>query len=105
MLLSSVLITSPEDGQDSALPPIVRQNIDSLIAHHPQLPHRLFRQDDVIKLLEEKFPKDILETYFALRPYAYRADLARYCILYEFGGLYADLAYFFVRPVPMPADR
>src|SRR3954471_6160293 len=105
MLLSSVLITSSEEDQDSALPPIIQQNIASLKAQHPGLPHRLFRQHDVIELLEEKFPKEILNSYFALRPFAYRADLARYCILYEFGGLYADLSYFFVRAVPMPDDR
>src|SRR4051795_3917802 len=98
MLLSSVLITSSEDDHGD-LPPIIQQNIASLKAQHPGLPHRLFRQDDVIELLEEKFPKEILNSYFALRPFAYRADLARYCILYEFGGLYADLSYFFVRAV------
>ena len=46
-----------------------------------------------------------MKAYEALKPYAYRADLARYCLLHEYGGLYADLSYFFVAPVPMPEDK
>jgi hypothetical protein len=102
MLLASVLITAPDGGNDPALPPIIVENIESLKRHHPDLPHRLFREGDVIALIDNKFPREVREAYFALRPFAYRADLARYCILHEFGGLYADVAYYFVRPVPMP---
>lgn len=105
MLLSSVLITSSDNGENTALPRIIRQNIDSLKAKHPTLAHRLFGESDVVELLEAKFSREVLDAYFALRPYAYRADLARYCILYEFGGLYADLSYYFVSPVPMPGDQ
>lgn len=103
MLLSSILITS-DDG-DPALPPLILENIASLKAHHPGLPHRLFREDDVVALLEDKFPREVRDSYFALRPYSYRADLARYCILHEFGGLYADLSYFLVQPIPIADDR
>ena len=105
MLLSSVLITAPDGHDNGALPPIIAENIASLKAHHPELDHRLFREADAVALIEEKFPREVLDAYFALRPFAYRADLARYCILHEHGGLYADLSYFVVRPVPMPEDR
>src|SRR3954463_9934196 len=98
MLLASVLITSPDAPDDGALPPIIAENIESLKAHHPALEHRLFRERDVVAVLEDKFPREVLDSYFALRPFAYRADLARYCILHEHGGLYADLSYYLVRP-------
>lgn len=105
MLLSSVLITSSQGQDPPDLPPIIAENIESLKNHHPGLPHRFFMDEDVIKLLKEKFPKAVLNAYSALQPYAYKADLARYCILYEFGGLYADLSYFIVRAIPMSNDR
>jgi mannosyltransferase OCH1-like enzyme len=101
MYLCSVLITSEDD---TALPPQIEENVNSLKANHPSLEHRLFRGPEVVELLEKKFPAMVLESFHALRPFAYQADLARYCILYEFGGLYADLSYFFVNPIPV-ADR
>ncbi|WP_292098072.1 glycosyltransferase, partial [Mesorhizobium sp.] len=42
----------------------------------------------------------MLSAFRTLRPYSYKADLAKYCLLYEQGGLYADLSYFFLRGVP-----
>ena len=105
MLLSNILITSPEGQEDVGLPPIIEQNIESLKRHHPDLTHKLFGEDDLIAFLEQHFPSEVLAAYSAFQPYAYRADLARYCILYEYGGLYADLSYFFVRPIPMSADK
>ena len=79
--------------------------ISILKRHHPDLTHKLFGEDDLIAFLEQHFPSEVLAAYSAFQPYAYRADLARYCILYEYGGLYADLSYFFVRPMPMSADK
>lgn len=98
MFLWSVLITSDDD---TALPPQLEENVQSLKANHPGFEHRLFRGPDVVELLEKKFPPMVLESFHALRPFAYQADLARYCILYQFGGLYADLSYFFANPVPV----
>lgn len=41
--------------------------------------------------LQENFGAAVLKAYLNLIPYAYRSDLARYCLLYHFGGWYADL--------------
>ena len=105
MLLSQILIT--DSGADAAdnLPRIVEQNIASFKAFHADHDYRLFLEKDVVDLIRAKFPPSVLKAYEALKPYAFRADLARYCLLHEFGGLYADLSYFFVEPVPMPEDK
>lgn len=102
MFLWSVLITSDDDTQ---LTPQIEENVNSLKANHPEFEHKLFRGPDVLDLLERKFPAHVLESFHALQPFAYQADLARYCILYEFGGIYADLSYFFVNPVPLTAGK
>ena len=63
MLLSSVLITTPDGHDHGALPPIIAENIASLKAHHPELDHRLFREADAVALIEEKFPREVLDAY------------------------------------------
>lgn len=103
MLLSNVLIASGGEA-DRALPPAVEENVDTFKALHPDLEYRLFLEEDVLELLKDKFTDPVQQAYQSLKPFAYRADLARYCILFEYGGLYADLSYYFVRPVPMPKN-
>jgi mannosyltransferase OCH1-like enzyme len=101
MILASIFITSSSRDGPPDLPPIVRENIASLKQFHPDLPHRLFLKEDIEALLEERFSADVLHAFRSLRPNAYKADLARYCILYEFGGIYADLSYLLVEALPL----
>ena len=105
MLLSQILIT--DSGADAAdnLPRIVEQNVASFRAFHDGHDYRLFFEKDIVDLIRNKFPPSVLKAYEGLKAYAYRADLARYCLLHEYGGLYADLSYFFVASVPMPEDK
>jgi mannosyltransferase OCH1-like enzyme len=42
--------------------------------------------------LVENFPKEVVLAYDSLMPYAYKADLGRYCLLYQLGGWYVDIA-------------
>ena len=37
------------------------------------------------------FDLSVLESFRGLVPYAYKSDLARYCLLYIYGGWYVDL--------------
>lgn len=47
--------------------------------------------DSMIELfLRDNFGVDVLAAYRQLRPYSFKADMARYCILYRFGGWYID---------------
>jgi hypothetical protein len=105
VILASIYIGPPGRGEDLALPPLVQENIASLKRHHPGLPHRLFSGEDIGAFLEEKFPREVLNAYNALRPNAYKADLARYCIIHELGGIYADLSFVILRPLPLRDGR
>lgn len=49
--------------------------------------------------LEQAFDREVVAAYDKLRPYAYKADLGRYCLLYEHGGWYADLSILMRQPV------
>lgn len=105
MILASIFIGPPGRGEDLVLPTVVKQNIVSLKLCHPGLPHKLFSGEDIIRFLQERFTDEVLSAYNALRPYAYKADLARYCILYELGGIYADISHFFAKPLPFDGHK
>ena len=93
--LFSILIADRPAGAPLSLPPAVERNIASFQAHHPGMAHRLFDDEAIRDFLRHHMEADIVWAYEQLLPYAYRADLARLCLLYEFGGVYADLSVFF----------
>lgn len=100
MLLANILICTPRQGPLLELPPKVEENTQSFAKIHPEFPHKIFLHDEILEILKEKFSPEVANAFATLKPYAYKADLARYCLLYESGGIYADLSYFFLNPLP-----
>ena len=100
MLLISILITD-QDGGPKELPPTVRENIDSLRAFYPGFEHRLFDRAACREIIAKDFDREVLASFDKLKPFAFQSDLARLCLLYQLGGVYADLSvYFFSRWPP-----
>ena len=54
--------------------------------------YQYFHRNSLRECLVQNFSEDVVWAYDQLRPYAYKADLARYCLLYKFGGWYADIS-------------
>ena len=54
--------------------------------------YKLWVNTDIRIFLEKNYKKEVLEAYECLKPYAYKSDLARYCLIYKLGGGYVDLA-------------
>ena len=54
--------------------------------------HILWRAPAVRDFLASRYGTEVLSAYDKLRPLAYKADLARYCLLHAFGGWYADIS-------------
>lgn len=99
--LFSILIADAQSGCQPSLPPAIERNIASFQAQHPGMAHRLWDGEAIRDFLRSHMEADLLRAYDALLPYAYRADLARLCLLYEIGGVYADLSVFFHAGWPM----
>lgn len=77
-------------GEDTPVPPKqFREASHSWSATHPEWEVRLWSRVEVEKLLREARP-DLLELFRGYRHWVERADAARYLILHEFGGVYAD---------------
>jgi len=54
--------------------------------------YRRYDGPDLRDFIQGNFPAAVLAAYDSLRPYAYKADLGRYCLLFHFGGWYVDAA-------------
>lgn len=112
MNLFSILIADHPKSSGSAfeLPAAVARNIESFKAWHPGASHRLYDKESLRDFLRSSMGKDVLWAFDQFLPYAYKADLARLCLLHEFGGVYADLSVHFhgsweVRPGKLSVFR
>jgi mannosyltransferase OCH1-like enzyme len=64
----------------------------------------VWKDSDVKRMIEDRFP-EFAGLYRGYRLNIQRADLARYLVLYEYGGMYADLDMAAVRPVRELLDK
>ncbi|MFN8829653.1 MAG: glycosyltransferase family 32 protein [Labrys sp. (in: a-proteobacteria)] len=80
------------------------RNAGSLKATYPNATYTLYGHDDLLAFIAGNFPAEVLDAFTALRPFAFKADLARCCLLYKLGGLYSDLSYLHLRPITVEAD-
>ncbi len=86
--LFQILISSEEE---SKTPSSLIQLSNTLLQSFPYAKYSLWNDSMITNFLEKEFEPDVLEAYKSLIPFAYRSDLARYCLLYKFGGWYIDL--------------
>jgi hypothetical protein len=87
------------------IPERIRLNIESQKLHHLTHTHTLYTDEETRFFIKKYFDKETLDAYEDLTPLAYKADLARYCILYELGGIYSDLSLHFFCSIFSSADE
>lgn len=79
---------------DGLIPDNLDENIkkahQSWIDKNPDYDIKYWSLNDLKKFLKENYPPVYLETLNALKPYSYKCDFARYCIVYKYGGWYSD---------------
>lgn len=92
--LHTILLTD-EDDKNKEIPRQIQLNIDSLKHWHPNSAHTLYTNEIARDFILSHFDTEVLCAFDELVPLAYKADLLRYCILYELGGLYADASVYF----------
>jgi mannosyltransferase OCH1-like enzyme len=72
-------------------PFIVQELFDKTLQKNQKFKIKYYDDAKCRKFIEDIFPQDVLEAYDILKPGAYKADLFRYCILYNYGGVWSDL--------------
>ena len=71
----------------------MNENVIQLQKQNIEFEYFLYDDDDCRLFIKEHFSTDVLNAYDRLIPYAYKADLWRYCVLYIYGGIYLDIKY------------
>lgn len=92
-------------GLPADIPENLRRNIASVRGLYPTARHHLLSGDDARQFLADHFPTDVGQAYDALAPFAFKADLVRYCLLLKHGGLYSDIGNLFLNRLPIPAGK
>ena len=83
-----ILIADVEDIHEY-LPKSV-QSVDKYFDKSKYL-HVVWDKESILAFITENFDQEVVDAYNKLKPYAYKADLARYCIAYVLGGWYVDI--------------
>ncbi|KAK3097255.1 hypothetical protein FSP39_008104 [Pinctada imbricata] len=107
-------ISSPEDFPTSGpyrIPKIIHQTwknrnipskfskwVKSWVKNHPDWQYYLWTDDSARKLIRERHPH-LLDVFNGYEDGIRRADSLRYIILYEFGGVYADMDMESLKPL------
>jgi hypothetical protein len=72
------------------LTPAFQKVVDSWKVINPGYEYR-FYDDQMCDLFMKEFDSRVWKAYKRIIPGAFKADLWRYCVLYTYGGVYADL--------------
>jgi len=64
--------------------------LSSWVTLNPGYTLKIWFGDECLKYLNTYFSQDHVDCFNKLKPYAYKADFMRYCILYNEGGWYTD---------------
>lgn len=87
MQISQIYITD----NDNSLPSHLEHCVEKAKLLSPSMNHSLYGLDSGREFIKSKLGQEVLEAFDKLNPYAYKADLLRYCLLYETGGWYIDV--------------
>jgi hypothetical protein len=74
------------------IPGAMRLSLESLQQLYPEAKYHLWSGEELRAFIGDTFRPAVLRAFDTLRPYAYKCDLARYCLLFIQGGMYVDLA-------------
>lgn len=73
------------------LPEFLKNSINKTLTNNPYLEYDIFDDELAKDFLKLNFPKEVLDAYNILKPYSFKSDLFRFCLLYINGGIYIDL--------------
>lgn len=74
------------------LPEVLLQQKKQAQFFYPEAQYKIWGMDDCRIFIKKNFDNSVIEAFDKLTPYAFKADLMRYCLLYKLGGLYIDLS-------------
>jgi mannosyltransferase OCH1-like enzyme len=86
------------------LPPVYKQCQIKIQALHPEWEYKFWTDADMYMEVRESFP-DLYPVFMKLPRKILQIDVFRYCLMWKYGGLYADLDYKFVKAFDLLNSR
>lgn len=72
---------------------------DNIKKYAPEYVHFVLDDNDIKQFLQTYYTKSVYDTFNNLKLGAHKADLARYCLLYIYGGIYLDIKVELIKPI------
>jgi hypothetical protein len=72
---------------------------------NPNYAYFMYDDNDRITFIKKHFDINVYKAYSRIIPGAFKADLWRYCILYIYGGIYADIDTICFNPIDLFLDE
>jgi hypothetical protein len=95
MEISQIFLSDAGNG----LPPFLKLATGTVKTAFPKANHTIFSKRTLRQFIADNYDTDVLWAYDCLRPYSYKADLGRFCLLNTLGGWYMDIAVRVAKPV------
>ena len=83
------------------LPPLLLEATETFRKSFPDHSYTLYNSEMLEEFIENNISKEALEAYLKLKPYAYKADFGKYCLMYKFGGWYSDISLKFLKGIEL----
>jgi len=85
--IHQIFISANNDPLSSQL----EKNVKQIQLLYPEYEYNFYDNQKIKDILTNNFSDKIVQAYLDLKPYAFKADLARMCLLYLYAGYYFDL--------------
>lgn len=95
MNISQIFLSDTE----TELSPFLQHATGTVHQFLPNNNYKLYTKENLRDFIEDNYSADVLASYDSLKPYAYKADLGRYCLLNTLGGWYVDIGVRLAHPV------
>jgi len=81
------------------LSPFLQHATSTVKAAFPEATYTLYNKESLRQFIADNYDAEVVWAYDTLKPYSYKADLGRFCLLNKLGGWYLDIAIRVVNPV------
>ena len=95
MNISQIYLSDESDE----LSPFLQHATSTVKAAFPNASHTIYTKETLRTFIQGNYGEEVLWAYDTLKPYSYKADLGRFCLLNKLGGWYFDIGIRVVNPV------
>ena len=84
---------------DAELSPFLKHATGTVQGAFPNADYQLYNKETLRNFISDNYGESVVSAYDCLKPYSYKADLGRFCLLNKLGGWYLDIGVRVVNPV------